>query len=56
MEKLYHCFGCGEGGDVFRFVMETEGLDFASALESLAGRYGIELAGSDETDDCGQLP
>jgi DNA primase len=43
VEKLYHCFGCGEGGDVFKFVMETEGLDFASALESLAGRYGIEL-------------
>jgi DNA primase len=43
VEKLYHCFGCGEGGDVFKFVMETEGLDFASALESLAGRYGVEL-------------
>ena len=28
VEKLYHCFGCGEGGDVFKFVMETEGLDF----------------------------
>jgi len=41
--KLYHCFGCGEGGDVFRFVMETEGLDFAGALESLAARAGIEL-------------
>ena len=28
VEKLYHCFGCGAGGDVFTFVMETEGLDF----------------------------
>jgi DNA primase len=43
VEKLYHCFGCGEGGDVFKFVMETEGLDFTGALESLADRYGIEL-------------
>ena len=43
VEKLYHCFGCGAGGDVFTFVMETEGLDFAGALESLAERAGIEL-------------
>jgi DNA primase len=43
VEKLYHCFGCGAGGDVFKFVMETEGLDFARALESLAERAGIEL-------------
>ena len=43
VEKLYHCFGCGEGGDVFKFVMETEGLDFGSALESLADRAGVEL-------------
>ena len=42
-DKLYHCFGCGVGGDVFSFVMETEGLDFAGALESLADRYGVEL-------------
>src|SRR2546423_13911057 len=43
VEKLYHCFGCGEGGDVFKFVMETEGLDFTGALESLADRYGVQL-------------
>jgi DNA primase len=43
VEKLYHCFGCGAGGDVFQFVIETEGLDFTGALESLADRYGIEL-------------
>jgi DNA primase len=43
VEKLYHCFGCGAGGDVFSFVMETEGLDFAGALEWLADRAGIEL-------------
>jgi DNA primase len=43
VEKLYHCFGCGEGGDVFKFVMETEGLDFGAALETLADRAGVEL-------------
>ena len=49
VEKLYHCFGCGVGGDVFSFVMETEGLDFAGALEALADRYGVEL--ERETED-----
>src|SRR5690349_15117477 len=43
VEKLYHCFGCGVGGDVFSFVMETEGLDFTGALEALADRYGVQL-------------
>jgi DNA primase len=43
VEKLYHCFGCGAGGDVFKFAMETDGLDFAGALEALAERAGIEL-------------
>jgi DNA primase len=47
-EGLYHCFGCGAGGDVFSFVMETEGLDFVGALESLAQRYGVELEVADE--------
>ena len=42
-EKLYHCFGCSESGDPFDFVMATEGLDFKAALESLAGRFGVEL-------------
>src|SRR5215204_1901766 len=43
VEKVYYCFGCGAGGDVFKFVMETESLDFASALESLAERYRVPL-------------
>ena len=40
---LYHCFGCGKGGDVFSFVQETQGVDFADALELLARRAGITL-------------
>ena len=43
VKKVYHCFGCGAGGDVFRFVQETEGVDFVGALELLADRYGVEL-------------
>ena len=42
-EKLYHCFGCGVGGDTIKFVEEKEGLDFADAVELLAERYGVEL-------------
>ncbi len=42
-EKLYHCFGCGVGGDVIKFVEEKEGLGFAESVELLADRYGVEL-------------
>jgi DNA primase len=42
-EKLYHCFGCGAGGDVFKFVEEKEGLAFGEAVEALAERYGVEV-------------
>jgi DNA primase len=42
-EKLYHCFGCGVGGDVIKFVEEKEGLNFTEAVEVLADRYGVEL-------------
>ena len=42
-EKHYHCFGCQVSGDPFDFVMETEGLDFKAALETLADRFGVKL-------------
>jgi DNA primase len=42
-EKVYHCFGCQASGDAFTFLMETEGLDFTGALESLADRFGVQL-------------
>ena len=47
-EKHYHCFGCQESGDPFDFVMQTEGLDFRGALESLAQRFGVTLELEDE--------
>lgn len=40
---LYHCFGCGKSGDIFRFIQETQTLDFTDALELLARRSGITL-------------
>jgi DNA primase len=43
VEKLYYCFGCGEGGNLFSFVQRKENLDFAQAVEHLADKYGIAL-------------
>ena len=48
IEKVYYCFGCQASGDVFTFVMETEGLDFPGALQTLADRFGVELQTEDE--------
>ena len=42
-DKYYHCFGCGEHGDIITFVMKTEYLDFPSAVEKLAEDYSIPL-------------
>ena len=40
---IYKCFGCGESGDVFSFVMRLEGIGFPESLKTLADRYGIDL-------------
>lgn len=40
---IYKCFGCGESGDVFSFVMSMEGVSFPESLRSLADRYGIDI-------------
>ena len=42
-DKLYHCFGCGKGGDVISFVRETENLEFVEAVEWLAERFRVQL-------------
>lgn len=42
--QLWHCFGCGEGGDVFAFIMKTEDLSFPEAVRRLAERAHIEIA------------
>ncbi len=40
---IWHCFGCGKGGDIFTFVQEAEGMDFAETLQFLAKRANVEL-------------
>ena len=40
---MYHCFGCGQGGDVIKFVMEMDGLGFTETVERLAEKTGVQL-------------
>ena len=40
---LYHCFGCGAGGDVIHFVRQIDRLDFPEAVEALANRFGVKI-------------
>lgn len=49
-KNMWHCFGCGKGGDAFAFVMEIEGLDFREALTLLAEKTGVELPKYQATD------
>lgn len=44
-KAFYHCFGCGAHGDIIRFVVEQDGMDFRSAVESLAAEAGLEMPG-----------
>jgi DNA primase len=45
--QIWHCFGCGLGGDIFKFVMEIEGSDFPEALKLLAARAGVVVKRED---------
>ncbi|MEE9441463.1 MAG: DNA primase [candidate division Zixibacteria bacterium] len=42
-KQIFHCFGCGKGGNVFTFLMEHENLSFIEAIKLLADRYGVVL-------------
>lgn len=42
-KQIFHCFGCGVGGDVFKFIMLVENLSFPEALERLADKVGVRL-------------
>jgi DNA primase len=41
--QIFHCFGCGEGGDIFTFVQKMEGMDFSEALMHLGKKAGVEI-------------
>ncbi|MDD3717669.1 MAG: DNA primase [Actinomycetota bacterium] len=53
-KQLYHCFGCGEGGNVFTFLKKKEGLDFREAAERLAARTGFTLHYEGVTKESGE--
>ncbi|MEN6461664.1 MAG: DNA primase [Syntrophomonas sp.] len=46
--QMFYCFGCHAGGNIFSFIMRREGLEFKEALELLARKAGVQLAGSFE--------
>ena len=59
--RTYKCFGCGKGGDAFKWLMETEGLSFPESVERLAAEAGVELPkwtqeDEDREQDCGGQP
>jgi DNA primase len=57
-KQMYYCFGCGEGGNVFTFIMRTDKVSFNEAVQTLAARAGISLPepGAESTERSGNEP
>ena len=53
-KQIWHCFGCGAGGNVFSFVMKYENLEFVAAVRRLAERAGIRLEYEEKADEPGR--
>ena len=50
-KQMYHCFGCGVGGNVFTFLMEYENFTFVEALKTLADRAGVKLPEMEQSEE-----
>jgi len=53
--QMYHCFGCGVGGNVFTFIMEYENFTFLEALKYLADRCGMQLPEAQQTPEARRM-
>ena len=49
-KEIFHCFGCGAGGDIFTFLMKMEGISFPEAVGKLAARTGVQIEDRPLTD------
>ncbi len=54
-KQIFHCFGCGKGGNVYTFLMEMEGFNFIQAIKQLAGQAQIDLPEEASQEDSSQI-
>ncbi|MCY8233525.1 DNA primase [Priestia endophytica] len=55
-KQIYHCFGCGAGGNAFSFLMDIDGLSFTEAVTKLAGKVGIQVEQTNNSETKEQQP
>ncbi len=54
-KQIFHCFGCGEGGNVFTFLMKFEGISFVEAVQALGERVGVDIRFDGRNDETQSL-